>query len=59
MAAITGESDIMGEQIGTIEIADRHSVVELPEPVIDQVVQSMRKTRIRGRKVPVRRFLER
>ena len=59
VAAITGESGIMGEQIGTIEVADRHSVVELPEPVVDQVVYAMRKTRIRGRKAPVRRYIER
>jgi ATP-dependent RNA helicase DeaD len=58
IAAITGLSGIMGEQIGTIEIADRHSVVELPEPLVEQVVKAMRKCRIVGRKATVRRFVE-
>jgi ATP-dependent RNA helicase DeaD len=58
VAAITGLSGIMGEQIGTIEIGDRHSVVELPEPLVEQVVKAMRKCRINGRKATVRRFVE-
>jgi len=59
VAAITGQAGIMGEHIGTVEIADRHSVVELPEPLVEQVVHAMRKARIRGRKAAVRRFQER
>jgi ATP-dependent RNA helicase DeaD len=58
VGAIAGESGIRGDQIGTIDIADRFSVVELPEDVIEQVIRSMRKTRIKGRKVPVRLFVE-
>jgi ATP-dependent RNA helicase DeaD len=58
VGAIAGESGIPGDQIGTIEIADRFSVVELPEEVVERVIQAMRKTKIKGRKAPVRRFVE-
>jgi ATP-dependent RNA helicase DeaD len=58
VGAITGESGITGKQIGAIEIADRFSIVELAEDVIDDVLQAMRTALIRGKKVPVRRFVE-
>ena len=58
VGAITGESGITGKQIGAIEIADRFSIVELAEDVVDDVIQSMRTALIRGKKVPVRRFVE-
>jgi ATP-dependent RNA helicase DeaD len=58
VGAIAGESGIPGDRIGAIEIADRFSIVELPEDVIDQVIQAMRKTKIKGRKVVARRFVE-
>ena len=58
VGAITGESGITGKQIGAIEIADRFSIVELAEEVVDDVVQAMRTALIRGKKVPVRRFVE-
>jgi ATP-dependent RNA helicase DeaD len=58
VGAITNEAGITGDQIGAIDIADRFAVVELPEALVDRVIQAMRKTRINGRKVPVRRFVE-
>jgi ATP-dependent RNA helicase DeaD len=58
VGAITGESGITGKQIGAIEIADRFSIVELAEDVVDDVLQAMRTALIRGKKVPVRRFVE-
>ena len=58
VAAITGQSGIHADEIGAIEIGDRFSVVELPERVIEPVLHAMRHSRINGRKVPVRRFVE-
>jgi ATP-dependent RNA helicase DeaD len=58
VGAIAGESGIPGEQIGAIEIADRFSIVELPEELVERVIQAMRKTKIKGRKATVRRFVE-
>jgi ATP-dependent RNA helicase DeaD len=59
VGAITGEAGITGDQIGAIEIADRFSIVELPEAVIDQVILAMSNTTLKGRKVAARRFVER
>jgi ATP-dependent RNA helicase DeaD len=58
VGAISNEAGIPGNQIGAIDISDRFAVVELPEALVDRVIQAMRKTRINGRKVPVRRFVE-
>ncbi|HEX5631956.1 MAG TPA: DbpA RNA binding domain-containing protein, partial [Gemmatimonadales bacterium] len=43
--------------IGTIEVADRYSIVELPEDLVDRVVTALRKTTIKGKKQTVRRDL--
>jgi ATP-dependent RNA helicase DeaD len=58
VGAITHEAGITGAQIGAINITDRFSVVEIPEPLVDRVVHAMRKLRLNGRKVAVRRFVE-
>ncbi|MEX0746236.1 MAG: DEAD/DEAH box helicase [Phycisphaeraceae bacterium] len=58
VGAIAGESGISGKQIGGIDIADRFSIVELPEEVIEQVLRAMRRATIKGRKIQVRRFIE-
>ena len=59
VAAISGQSGVRPDQVGGIEIADRFSVVELPESTIEHVLMAMRNSRINGRKVAVRRFVER
>jgi ATP-dependent RNA helicase DeaD len=58
VGAITNEAGITGDAIGAIEIGERFSVVELQEDVVERVLHAMRKARINGRKVPVRRFVE-
>jgi ATP-dependent RNA helicase DeaD len=55
VGAITNEAGIQSRDLGAIEITDRFSLVELPEDVVDQVVDAMRKATLRGQKVPVRR----
>jgi ATP-dependent RNA helicase DeaD len=55
VGAITGESYLSGRDIGTIEIADRFSLVEVPESAADDVVSALRHTSIKGRKATVRR----
>ena len=56
--AISNLSGIPKEQIGGVEIADRFSVVEFPEPVVQIVLRAMRQKRIGGRKIAIRRFIE-
>lgn len=58
VGAITGEAGIKGNLLGAIEISDRYSIVELPDQILDDVVRAMRNSLIKGKKVIVRRFVE-
>ncbi len=55
VGAITGETGIRGRDIGSIEIADRFSLVEVPIAVADEVIAGLRGSTIKGRKATVRR----
>jgi ATP-dependent RNA helicase DeaD len=55
VGAITGKSYLSGRDIGAIEIADRFSLVEVPETAADDVVAALRRTGIKGRSATVRR----
>ncbi|MQA24586.1 MAG: hypothetical protein GEU94_03760, partial [Micromonosporaceae bacterium] len=41
--------------IGAIEIADRFSLVEVPEDAADEVIAALRRTTVKGKKATVRR----
>ena len=53
--AICSESRVAGRDIGAIEIADRFSLVEVPEAAADEVVTALRGSTVKGRKPTVRR----
>jgi ATP-dependent RNA helicase DeaD len=55
VGAITGKSYLSGRDIGAIEIADRFSLVEVPESAADDVVAALRQVGIKGRSTTVRR----
>ncbi|MEU4442275.1 DEAD/DEAH box helicase [Actinosynnema sp. NPDC050801] len=55
VGAIAGEARLNGRDIGAIEIADRFSLVEVPDSAAQQVIASLRGATIKGRKVTVRR----
>ena len=55
VGAITGETGLSGRDIGSIEIADRFSLVEVPQGVADEVIAGLRGSTIKGRKATVRR----
>jgi ATP-dependent RNA helicase DeaD len=55
VGAITGETELGGRDIGSIEIHQRFSLVEVPESAADDVVRALRATMIKGRKATVRR----
>ncbi|HYN92712.1 MAG TPA: DEAD/DEAH box helicase [Pilimelia sp.] len=55
VGAITGETRLSGRDIGAIEITDRFSLVEVPTPAADEVITSLRRATIKGRKTIVRR----
>jgi ATP-dependent RNA helicase DeaD len=54
VGAITGESGIRGAQIGSIQISQKFSIVEVSEDVAEHVVQSMRAGKLKGKRVRVR-----
>jgi ATP-dependent RNA helicase DeaD len=55
VGAITGEAGINSRELGAIEIADRFSLVDVPESRANDIMAALRATTIRGRKVNVRR----
>ena len=55
VGAIANEAGLNGRQIGAIEIADRFSLVEVPEASADAVVSALRGRTIKGKKTTVRR----
>ncbi|MFC6015692.1 DEAD/DEAH box helicase [Plantactinospora solaniradicis] len=55
VGAITGETRVSGREIGSIEIADRFSLVEVPRSAADEVIARLRQSTIKGRRTTVRR----
>jgi ATP-dependent RNA helicase DeaD len=55
VGAITGEADVPSRSLGAIEIADKFSLVEVPEELADRIIAALKATKIRGQKVNVRR----
>ncbi|MEA2129182.1 MAG: ATP-dependent helicase DeaD [Solirubrobacteraceae bacterium] len=55
VGAIANESSLSGRDIGAIEIADRFSLVEVPEPAADHVIAALRASTIKGRRPTIRR----
>jgi ATP-dependent RNA helicase DeaD len=55
VGVIARKSYLSGREIGAIEIADRFSLVEVPETAADDVVAALRQVIIKGRKTTVRR----
>jgi ATP-dependent RNA helicase DeaD len=58
VGAITGETRVSGREIGSIEITDRFSLVEVPQSAAAEVITRLRGTTIKGRKATVRRDRE-
>jgi ATP-dependent RNA helicase DeaD len=57
IGAITAEG-IKGSAIGSIEISDKYSVVELPEDLIEEALRVLKNGTIKGKKFVSRRFVE-
>jgi ATP-dependent RNA helicase DeaD len=55
VGAITGETELGGRDIGSIEIHQKFALVEVPESAAEDVVRALRATMIKGRKATVRR----
>ncbi|MNC87597.1 ATP-dependent RNA helicase DeaD [compost metagenome] len=55
VGAITGEAKLTSRQVGGIRIGPRHSLVEVPAPLADRVIEALSRTTLRGKKVDVKR----
>ncbi len=55
VGAIANEMGIDSSAIGAIEIADRFSLVEVPEEIADDIIGALRGTTIKGKRVTARR----
>ena len=55
VGAITNETGLTNASIGAIEIADRFSLVEVATEHAERIIQALRGTKLRGRRVIVRR----
>jgi ATP-dependent RNA helicase DeaD len=53
VGAIANEAGVQGRAIGTIDILDHTAFVEVPKAEAQNVVQALRRTKLRGRKVKV------
>jgi ATP-dependent RNA helicase DeaD len=59
VGAIANEVGVDARAIGAIQIADTHSIVEVPDEIADEIVAALRATTIQGKRVPVRRDRDR
>ncbi|MGA7397343.1 MAG: DEAD/DEAH box helicase [Solirubrobacterales bacterium] len=55
VGAIANEGGLSGQQIGSIEIKENFSLVDVPTEAADGVIKAMRSSRIKGRKATIRK----
>ncbi len=58
VGAIANEAGLNSNVIGAVEVMDRFSLVEVPEVLAREVIETLGRTRVKGQKVAVRLFLE-
>jgi ATP-dependent RNA helicase DeaD len=58
VGAIVNEAGVDARAIGAIQITDRFSLVEVPLEIADSIIETLRATTIKGKRVPVRRDRE-
>ena len=55
VGAITNEMGLDASAIGAIQIWDRHSIVEIPETIAEDVIATLSATTIKGKRIQIRR----
>ncbi len=58
VGAIANEAQVQARAIGAIQISERHSLVEVPSEIAADVIAALRATKIKGRKLLIRRDQE-
>ncbi len=59
LGAVAGESGIPGRTVGSIDMYDGYTFVEVPDEYADMVIRSMKNAKIRGKNVHAERANER
>jgi ATP-dependent RNA helicase DeaD len=55
VGAIANETTVEARQVGSIHVAERFSLVEVPESSVEEVIAALRATTLRGKRPTVRR----
>jgi len=55
VGAIAGEAKMNSKEIGAIRVDAKHSLVDVPEALADRVIRALQATKLRGKKVDVKR----
>ena len=58
VGAIANEAGLNSNVIGPIKISDQYSLVTVPEELAQGIIKALGRTRIKGKKVPVRLYRE-
>jgi ATP-dependent RNA helicase DeaD len=58
VGAIANETHLIGKEIGPIKVADRFSIVGVPESAANEVIEAMKRTTFKGKKTTVRLYTE-
>ncbi|MCR5609255.1 MAG: DEAD/DEAH box helicase [Lachnospiraceae bacterium] len=53
LGAITGETSVPGREIGSIDMYDKYTFVEVPVRYVDEIVYSMKKKKIKGKNINI------
>jgi ATP-dependent RNA helicase DeaD len=55
VGAIANQAGVAPRQLGKVTISPHHSLVEVPEALVDRVIRALQRTSVRGKRVEVRR----
>ena len=55
VGAIANELQLDASVVGAIQIQDKFSIVEVPDEIADDIIDALRNTTIKGKRVIVRR----
>jgi len=58
VGAIANEVGVDSSAVGAIQILERHTIVEVPDEIADEIVAALRHSTLRGKRVQVRRDRE-
>ncbi|CAN0373292.1 unnamed protein product [Phaeothamnion confervicola] len=58
VGAIANETNLVGREIGPIKITEKFSIVGVPDNRVDDVINALRTTTLKGKKPTVRRYTD-